>query len=88
MQKLDLDLKNQTFILLFPYVWNPSKNIVMTFETFLMMSITTERYLATRNPLEYRVAEVKINENKIVFIKPRSHHSPRMSLTDSLTTLR
>ena len=61
-QNLDLDLKNQTFILLFPYVWNPSKNILMTFETFLMMSITTERYLATRNPLEYRVGQVKIVE--------------------------
>ena len=66
-QNLDLDLKNQTFILLFPYVWNPSKNILMTFETFLMMSITTERYLATRNPLEYRVGQVKIVEkwNKV-----------------------
>ena len=64
-QNLDLDLKNQTFILLFPYVWNPSKNILMTFETFLMMSITTERYLATRNPLEYRVGQVKLrNKNK------------------------
>ena len=59
-QNLDLDLRNQTFILLFPYVWNPFKNILMTFETFLMMSITTERYLATRNPLEYHVGRVTI----------------------------
>ena len=57
-QNLDLDLKNQTFIFLFPYVWNPFKNILMTFETFLMMSITTERYLATRSPLEYRMGRV------------------------------
>ena len=57
-QNLDLDLRNQTFIFLFPYVWNPFKNILMTFETFLMMSITTERYLATRSPLQYRVGQV------------------------------
>ena len=57
-QNLDLDLRNQTFIFLFPYVWNPFKNILMTFETFLMMSITTERYLATRSPLHYRVGQV------------------------------
>ena len=53
-QKLDLDLNNQMFILLFPYVWNPFKNILMTFETFLMMSISTERYMAIRKPMEYR----------------------------------
>ena len=46
--------------MLFPYVWNPFKNILMTFETFLMMSITTERYLAIKNPLEYRLGKVRI----------------------------
>ena len=58
VQRFDLDLNNQLFIILFPYVWNPFKNILMTFETFLMMSITTERYLAIKNPLEYRLGEV------------------------------
>ena len=53
-QNLQADLKNQTFILLFPYVWNPFQNILMTFETFLMMSISTERYLAISSPLAYR----------------------------------
>ena len=48
------------FIMLFPYMWNPFKNILMTFETFLMMSITTERYLAIKNPLEYRLGKVRI----------------------------
>ena len=57
-KRFDLDLDNQMFIMLFPYLWNPFKNILMTFETFLMMSITTERYLAIKNPLEYRIGKV------------------------------
>ena len=59
-QRFDLNLNNQMFIMLFPYMWNPFKNILMTFETFLMMSITTERYLAIKNPLEYRLGKVRI----------------------------
>ena len=59
LQRFDLDLTNQVFILFFPYFWNPLKNILMTFETFLMMSITTERYLAVRNPLTYRLGLVR-----------------------------
>ena len=58
LQRFDLNLNNQVFIMLFPYLWNPFKNILMTFETFLMMSITTERYLAIKNPLEYRLGKV------------------------------
>ena len=53
-KRFDLDLDNQLFIMLFPYVWNPLKNILMNFEAFLMMSISTERCLAIRKPLEYR----------------------------------
>ena len=53
-QRFDLDLENQLFIMLFPYVWNPLKNILMSFEAFLMMSISTERCLAIRRPLKYR----------------------------------
>ena len=53
-KRFDLDLENQMFIMLFPYVWNPCKNILMNFESFLMMSISTERFLAIRRPLEYR----------------------------------
>ena len=48
IQRFDLNIENQMFILFFPYAWNPFKNILMTFETFLMVSITTERYLAIR----------------------------------------
>ena len=45
---LDLDLKNQTYILLFPYIWNPLKNILLCSETYLIMSIALERFLAIR----------------------------------------
>ena len=58
-RSFDMDLNNQVFIILFPYVWNPLKNILMTFETFLMMSITTERYLAIRRPLKHRMGRVR-----------------------------
>ena len=54
-QNFDLDLDNQTYITLYPFLFYPLKHILMTFETFLMMSITTERFLATTNPLKYRV---------------------------------
>ena len=62
-RNFDMDLNNQAFIILFPYVWNPLKNILMTFETFLMMSITTERYLAIRRPLEYRLGRVRYSSS-------------------------
>ena len=60
------------FIMLFPYMWNPFKNILMTFETFLMMSITTERYLAIKNPLEYRLGKVRIYfvKKEVIFKAP------------------
>ena len=38
-QRWDLDINNQIFILLYPYVWNPFKNILMTFETYLMVGV-------------------------------------------------
>ena len=42
------------YIILFPYFINPMKNILLCWETFLIMSITTERYLAVCKPLIYR----------------------------------
>ena len=60
-QRPDLNLDNQMFIMIFPYFWNPAKNILMTFETFLMMSITTERYLAIRKPLVNRVSLTRLS---------------------------
>ena len=33
------------YIVLFPYCWNPFKNIFMSLQTFLLMSIAIERFL-------------------------------------------
>ena len=62
-QRPDLNLDNQIFIMFFPYCWNPAKNILMTFETFLIMSITTERYLAIRKPLVHRFSRSRLSSS-------------------------
>ena len=36
----------ELYVYLFPYFWYPWKNILLTATTFLIMAITTERYLA------------------------------------------
>ena len=42
------------YVLIFPYFLNPMKNILLNCETFLIMSISTERFLAVCHPLLYR----------------------------------
>ena len=49
-----VDVSAPIYVLLFPYVWNPLKNILMSWETFLIMSIATERFFAICRPLCYR----------------------------------
>ena len=49
-----VDMTAPIYVFLFPYVWNPLKNILMTWETFLIMSISTERFFAICRPLCYR----------------------------------
>ena len=60
------DTTSTIYIYMFPYLWNPMKNILMSWETFLMMSIATERYLAVCHPLVYRAHKVR--------------HSPRVHM--------
>ena len=60
------DTTSTLYIYRFPYLWNPMKNILMSWETFLMMSIATERYLAVCHPLVYRAHKVR--------------HSPRVHM--------
>jgi len=43
---------------IFPYVWYPLKNIIMTWTIFLTMGLSTERYLAVCRPLLYRTLEL------------------------------
>ena len=49
-----VDVNWYVYILLNPHIWNPLKNILMSWETFLIMSISTERFLAICKPLCYR----------------------------------
>ena len=53
--RLDLDIQNQTYILLFPYFLNPLKNILLCCETYLVMSIATERLMAVSKPIKFRL---------------------------------
>ena len=48
------DILYPFYTIIFPYFINPMKNILLCWETFLIMSITTERYLAVCHPLIYR----------------------------------
>ena len=48
------DILYPFYAIIFPYFINPMKNILLCWETFLIMSITTERYLAVCHPLLYR----------------------------------
>ena len=48
------DFAHTFYILIFPYFLNPVKNILLCWDTFLIMSITTERFLAVCKPLHYR----------------------------------
>ena len=49
-----VDVNSVYYIYMFPYFWNPVKNIIMSWETFLIMSIATERFLAVCLPVIYR----------------------------------
>jgi hypothetical protein len=49
-----VDVNNVWYIYMLPYFWNPLKYIMMSWETFLIMSIATERFMAVCNPLLYR----------------------------------
>ena len=48
------DILYPLYAIIFPYFLNPMKNILLCWESFLIMSITTERYLAVCKPLLYR----------------------------------
>ena len=65
-------IKNQMFIFLIPYFWNPFKNTVLTFQTFLIMSISAERYLAVKKPIQFNITKVKnsIRIHFLTFILP------------------
>ena len=67
-----MNLNSQIYIYLFPYIINPMKSILMSWETFLMMSIATERFLAVYKPIRYRGHKLRRSQNWhwISFILP------------------
>ena len=40
--------------LAFPFFWHPLRTMLISFEAFLMMSISTERFLAVFKPIQYK----------------------------------
>ena len=48
------DMNYQLYVILFPYILNPGTNIMLCWETFLTMSISTERCLAVCKPFVYQ----------------------------------
>ena len=49
-----LDFNSPAYIVLFPYFLHPMKNILMSCETYLIMSIALERLMAVYRPIHYR----------------------------------
>ena len=47
-----LGLESPVYIALFPHLLNPLKNIAMTCETYIIMSIALERLLAVCRPIQ------------------------------------
>ena len=67
-----VSFENVIFIYLFPYFYNPLKNIVFSWETYLIMSIATERYLVVCKPLLYRKHRIRTSSfiHLLTFIFP------------------
>ena len=67
-----VSFQNVIFIYLFPYFYNPLKNVVFSWETYLIMSIATERYLVVCKPLLYRKHKVRTSSliHLLTFIFP------------------
>ena len=67
-----IDDKHVIYIYMFPYFWNPLKNIAMSWETFLTMSIATERFLAVCRPMIYRRQRLRTSSfiHLMTFILP------------------
>jgi hypothetical protein len=50
-----VDKTSLFYVILFPYFWNPVMNILVSLQTFMIMSIATERFLVVWMPLNYRI---------------------------------
>ena len=67
-----INVYSTTYILLFPHLLNPLKNIAVNSESFLIMAIALERLLVVVKPIRYRVGNLRQSRriHSLVFIIP------------------
>ena len=67
-----MDIGSELYIVMFPYFLFPLKNIMMSCESYLLMSIALERLIAVVRPLWYRNARLRLSSwyHASVFILP------------------
>ena len=63
---------SEVYIVMLPYFIFPLKNILLSCETYLLMSIALERLIAVVRPLWYRTARLRLSSwyHSLVFILP------------------
>ena len=66
------DVNTYLYIILFPHLINPIKNITLTCEGFLIMAIALERLLAVAKPIRYRLGILRRSQrcHALVFVLP------------------
>ena len=54
-----VDITSELYIMMFPYLLYPLKNILVSSESYLLVSIALERLMAVVRPLWYRTAQLR-----------------------------
>ena len=54
-----VDITTELYIMMFPYLLYPLKNIMVSCESYLLVSIALERLMAVVRPLWYRTARLR-----------------------------
>lgn len=63
---------NKFYVIMFPYFWYPVKQILLSWETYLIMAISTERWLAVCKPFWHRTNSLSTSSmfHLMIFILP------------------
>ena len=80
-----VDITTELYIMMFPYLLYPLKNIMVSCESYLLVSIAMERLMAVVRPLWYRTAQLRRD------IQPShwsSSYNAALSLVEILVLLR
>ena len=80
-----VDITTELYIMMFPYLLYPLKNIMVSSESYLLVSIALERLIAVVRPLWYRTAQLRRD------IQPShwsSSYNAALSLVEILVLLR